>query len=228
MSGIVIGSVTGGVLNPGARLDYNSDGSITGTAHYTYAKTDSVSVIENTHPNDSRALAVSFTTEMTETMQEVNITYRGVWSSGVARVDIQAALQASPIETHPNFVSTLGGTPGSPLNDAIFDSSGVFQGWPAGAPDNLGGVRFFLQASNTYRFTYTTSVASDVVTALGNTGNIASSLSGGGLSVSQTDGFMLQNVTAQWEYPGFIPLMQYTVVWVSTQPPGWNTAIYPP
>lgn len=229
MPAIIVGSVTGGVLAPDAALDYNTDGTITGEAVYNYALTDSVSVIGNAHPDDSRAICIAYSLKYSETFQVATLKYRGVWSTAAVRVDVQAGLQANPIETHPNFVSTLGGTPGSPLNSAIFDTTGVFLGWPAGASLNLGGVRFYLAAANTYRFTSSTTNGSTVASALASVGSIASSISAGGLTVSQTNGFMLQAVTLEFEYVGSATtIYTYSNVWVSTQPPGWNTAIYPP
>lgn len=232
MSAIVIGTfpaASAGYLTPGATVTYNSDGTITGTAKYAYAQTDTPAVIGNTHPDDSRATAVSYTLEFDEVFQYAVIQYRGVWSTSVVRVDVQAALQANPIETHPNFTSTLGGTPSGPLNGAVFDANGVFLGWPAGSALNLGGVRFYLAAANTYRFTAATTSASAVASAVGNIGAVASSVTGGGLTISQSDGFMLQNVTVDYESVGAgVTVYTYSEVWVSTQPPGWNTNIYPP
>ena len=229
MANTIIGSVAGGVLMPGATLIYESDGSITGTAKYAFPQGASASLIGLGHPDNSGALAVSELHEYDEVFQYVTGTYRGVWSSSNYRVDVQTGLQANPIETHPNFVSTLGGTPGAPLNGAVFDNNGVFLGWPAGASLHLGGVRYFLAAANTYRFTAVTTNATTIATALGNTGAIASSVSAGGLTVTQTNGFMLQNVTLDYQYVGgATTVYTYTVVWVSTQPPGWNTNIYPP
>ena len=229
MSSIVIGTVTGGVLTPEADLEYNTDGTIVGTATYNFALTDIPSVIGNTHPDDSRAVCIGYTLRFNESFQVATLRFRGVWSSSAVRVDVQAGLQANPIETPPNFVSTLGGMPGSPLNSAIFDSTGVFLGWPAGASLNLGGVRYYLAAANTYRFTQSTTNATTVASALGNVGSIASSISAGGLTVSQSDAFMLQSVTLDYEYVGSATtIYTYSSVWVSTQPPGWNTNIYPP
>ena len=114
------------------------------------------------------------------------------------------------------------------MNDAVFDATGLFQGWPANAPSALGGVRFYLAAANTYRFTFSTTSGSTVATAVSSTGQVASSVSAGGLTISQTNGFMLQSVTDEHEYVGTTTVYTYSVCWVSTQPPGWNTAIYPP
>lgn len=232
MSATVIGNATqlaNGILQPNATVTYESDGTITGFARYAYAQSASPAPLGSDHPDDSRATVISFTLEFDESFQYANCQYRGVWSSSACRVEVQATLQANPIETHPNFTSTLGGTPGSPLNGAVFDSNGVFLGWPAGAALGLGGVRYFLVAANTYRFTFSTTSGATVSSAVSSIGALASSVSAGGLTISQSNGFMLQNVTEQHQYVGAgVTVYIYTVCWVSTQPPGWNTNIYPP
>ncbi len=232
MAHIIIGTVTGGVLAPGASLTYESDGTITGAARYTYAQSDSVSPIGNAHPDDSRAVCVSFTIDFDEVFQNANLVYRGVWSTSATRVDIQSSLSANPIESHPAFVSTLGGTPSAPLNSAIYDQNGVFLGWPADAALSLGGVRFYLASGCSIRFTTSTTTGATVATAISSIGSIASSISGGGSTFTTAytfPGFMLQNVTVDWQYLGaFTTVYTYTLVYVKTQSPGWNSNIYPP
>lgn len=232
MANTIIGNTAAllaGILAPGATVTYESDGTITAQARYQYSQNATVSLNGAAHPDDSRATCVSFTLEYDEVFLYANAVYRGVWSGSSTKVDVQASLQANPIETHPNFVSTLGGTPGSPLNGAVFDANGTFLGWPAGASLNLGGVRYYLAASNTYRFTNCTSSGATMAGVISAIGSVASSISAGGLTVTGTDAFMLQNVTADYQATGAGNVVYtYTQVWVSTQPPGWNTAIYPP
>ena len=231
MANIIIGSVSN-TLMPGATLSYESDGTINGTARYGYLHGASPSVIGNQHPDDSRAVVVSYTLEYDEVFLYANCVYRGVWSTSATKVDVQASLSANPIETHPNFVSTLGGTPGSELNGAVFDSNGVFLGWPAGATLGLGGVRYYLAAGCSIRFTSSTTSGSAVASALAAIGSIASSISGGGSTFTTAytfPGFMLQNVTVDWQYLGSATtIYTYSQIWVMTQPPGWNSNIYPP
>ena len=115
------------------------------------------------------------------------------------------------------------------IASAVAYSGGGYALAAAGAGDNLGGVRFYLAAANTYRFTFATTSGATVAAAIANTGELASSVSAGGLTISQSNGFMLQNVTEQHQYVGAgVTVYIYTVCWVSTQPPGWNTNIYPP
>ena len=110
--------------------------------------------------------------------------------------------------------------------------AGAALGFPFLIPSSalgLGGVRYFLVAANTYRFTFSTTSGATVSSAVSSIGALASSVSAGGLTISQSNGFMLQNVTEQHQYVGAgVTVYIYTVCWVSTQPPGWNTNIYPP
>jgi hypothetical protein len=233
MANIVIGSLGGnsGTLAPGAKLTYNDDGTITGYARYQYLQNASVTAIGVAHPDDNRATGVSFTTEFDEVFLYADITYRGVWSTSACRVDVQASLSANPIETHPNFVSSLGGSPGSPLNGAVFDpTTGAFLGWPAGSPDNLGGVRYYLAVGNTYRFTFATASSATAASAISSIGVIASSITGGDLTVTSVfDAFMLQAVTLDYQSNSSANVVfTYSLVWVSTPAPGWNSNIYPP
>lgn len=231
MAHTIIGTLST-TLQPGATLTYESDGTITGSARFSDLQGASPSVIGTQHPDDSRAYCVSYTLEYDECFLYTNAVYRGVWSGSATRVDVQASLSANPIETHPNFVSALGGTPGAPLNGAVFDTNGTFLGWPAGATDGLGGVRYYLAAGCSIRFTTSTTSGSDVASALAAIGSISSSISGGGSTFTTAysyPGFMLQNVTVDWQYLGSaVTIYTYSVVWVMTQPPGWNSNIYPP
>lgn len=232
MANTIIGSLAGGVLQPGATVTYETDGTITAAARYAFTQAASVSIIGNAHPDDSRAVCVSYTLEYDECFQYANAVYRGVWSTSATRVDIQASLSANPIETHPSFVSTLGGTPSAPLNGAVFDSNGTFLGWPAGASLGLGGVRYYLAAGCSIRFTTSTTTGATVASAIASIGAIASSISGGGSTFTTAytfPGFMLQNVTVDWQYLGSATtIYTYSLVYVMTQSPGWNSNIYPP
>ncbi len=59
------------------------------------------------------------------------------------------------LETHPNFASVIGGTPAAPLHNAKFDAeTGAFLGFPADAPDQLGGVSTYFLPSVIVRSSY--------------------------------------------------------------------------
>jgi hypothetical protein len=231
MAHVIIGGLSS-TLQPGATLSYESDGTITGTARFADLQGASPSPIGGTHPDDIRAVCVSYTLEYDECFLYSNCVYRGVWSTSATKVDVQASLSANPIETHPNFVSTLGGSPGAELNGAVFDTNGVFLGWPAGSSLGLGGVRYYLAAGCSIRFTTSTTSGSAVASALASIGSISSSITGGGSTFTTAytfPGFMLQNVTVDWQYLGSATtIYTYSLIYVMTQPPGWNSNIYPP
>ncbi|MGA3170371.1 MAG: hypothetical protein ABSE62_05100 [Chthoniobacteraceae bacterium] len=70
-------------------------------------------------------------------------------------VEFNGALNREPIETHPQFVSVLGGTQGAPLNSASFDpTTGLFLGFPPNAGDNLGGEEAYLVPGVNLRRSY--------------------------------------------------------------------------
>ena len=61
-------------------------------------------------------------------------------------------LRTEPIETHPDFTSTLGGTPASPKNGAIFNGDGIFTGFDGDS--DYAGQTDYLTPGSTYRRTY--------------------------------------------------------------------------
>ena len=69
-------------------------------------------------------------------------------------VSYPAANNSEPIETHPKF-TTFAGSPGSPLNGAIFDEDdNTFLGFGDGAPADLRGVRSYYRSHLICRATY--------------------------------------------------------------------------
>lgn len=77
-------------------------------------------------------------------------------------VEYTGTVQEDPIETHDKFVTRIGGTVKNPKNQAIFDAvNGEFIGFPANAPNDLGGVRAYLSPHITARVTYYSTVISN-------------------------------------------------------------------
>ena len=231
MAHMIIGTLST-TLQPGATLSYESDGTITGIRPLLRPARRVPFCHRHSASGRLKGLLRLLYARIRRMLSLHQRVYRGVWSGSATRVDVQASLSANPIETHPNFVSALGGTPGAPLNGAVFDTNGTFLGWPAGATHGLGGVRYYLAAGCSIRFTTSTTSGSDVASALAAIGSISSSISGGGSTFTTAysyPGFMLQNVTVDWQYLGSaVTIYTYSVVWVMTQPPGWNSNIYPP
>lgn len=63
--------------------------------------------------------------------------------------ELIAGNSEAPIETHPRFVSHLGGTKSAPLNGAVFNDDGTFKGFKADS--KFAGVEFYLVPQVTYR-----------------------------------------------------------------------------
>src|SRR5229473_6902448 len=97
---------------------------------------------------------------------ELYVTYRGFIAKpqddGKFNVDtgteeVVAGTSEAPIETHPKFVSDIGGSKLSPIagSGAIFDENGKFLGFAADSP--FAGIDSYLYPSTTYRRTFSTS-----------------------------------------------------------------------
>lgn len=65
------------------------------------------------------------------------------------------ATASEAIETHPLFITKIGGTQGKPLNNSQWDKNGGFEGFPqtdsAGKPNSKAGVRQYFRAAVTMR-----------------------------------------------------------------------------
>lgn len=94
------------------------------------------------------------------TVAEITASFRGVFGNEGdpgpnpnplpdSTEEIITGTGEAPIETHPNFVSTLGGTADAPLNDAVFDDDGKFVGFAA--TSIYAGYETYLVPSTTYR-----------------------------------------------------------------------------
>lgn len=73
-------------------------------------------------------------------------------------VSVDFTTSQEPVESHPDFVSSIGGSPDAPLHGAFFDSTtGEFLGFPVIDPDDPGalpsrfaGVRSYLMPQETF------------------------------------------------------------------------------
>lgn len=121
-----------------------------------------------------------------------------------------------PIETHPDFVATLAGTPAARLNDADFDDKGFFIGFKPSS--SLAGVRGYLAPGAVWR---ETSITTTVPGALGSVGAIVSP-SGPVPSVPSPRTWLYLGLTYQQRG------QTYTVKkeWRLSGRKGWNTLIY--
>lgn len=128
------------------------------------------------------------------------------------------------IETHPNFVSTIGGTPSAPINNAQFDATtGEFLGFPADAPADLGGVRTYFRPSVIARVSYWTLETPNP----GPLGHVVDPDTIPGLVLPPN---CLDLLVTNFGYRQVTPLKppyQITVEMLASGPDGWNLLIYP-
>jgi len=82
-------------------------------------------------------------------------------SDTVLDISVDFTTSQEPIESHPNFVTQIGGTPTDPLHGAFFDATtGEFLGFPVVDPDEteqlpsrFAGLRSYLMPQETFTST---------------------------------------------------------------------------
>lgn len=150
-------------LQTGWRLDITWNGVIRGTASFIWPVSELL--IRNPkfgdpHPRDPRCEVVAVSAvSLPNKLIRFEVEYFGLTSgkNSTPKWSFHRSLAEEAIETHPDFVTKIGGTPDVPLNDAQYDKqSKEFIGFPADAPYNLGGVRGYLTGNNTMRKHYFT------------------------------------------------------------------------
>lgn len=96
------------------------------------------------HPGDPRLFCYLIeTAKVAGGLLEVSASYCGIEQQDLTEIKMTMSSSSStdPIETHPNFKKSIGGTPSAPLNGAVFidpktneptedDLKGVFQEFP--------------------------------------------------------------------------------------------------
>lgn len=130
---------------------------------------------------------------------------------------------SEPIDTHPDFVSTLGGTKASPLpatGPAQFDSDGIFKNFPPNADNFLGGVQSYLAASMTFKKTYVDYSPPSSITAIP---KVEDPEDGPFPALTSPMNWMLMNVS--WTRKGGLYEIQKD--WLASGKRGWNALIYP-
>jgi hypothetical protein len=63
----------------------------------------------------------------------VTVTWVSIYAPNVTYVTYDSKMIQVPVDQLPTFVSDIGGTPTAPLNDAVFDTNGVFIGFGPGS-----------------------------------------------------------------------------------------------
>jgi hypothetical protein len=127
------------------------------------------------------------------------------------------------VETHPNFAAVIGGTPDAPLHGAKFDAeTNEFLGFPANAPEHLGGVRTYYRPSVIVRISYWQYDAPNPA-ALGHV--IDPSYVPDLILPADCQNLLVTNFGYRTLSPR-TPPYQLTVEMLASGPLGWNTQIY--
>ena len=212
-------------LQKGAEIDEEQDGSIKGRA--TFKGDASLWSTRpqkgDAHPFNAQCFCFSARTTY-EGLQlcRVDADYMGLSQDPTTPfIEFVGSVGEEAIETHKNFVSVIGGTPAAPLNDAVFDSDGTFLGFPADAPNELGGVRSYYRPSVILRLSYWTN-------EIPNPAALGTVFEADGIPVNvppNCANFLMTNFGYRSLTPE-TPPYQVTTEYLGSGPNGWNGTIY--
>ncbi len=222
------------VLQPGAIITDEQDYSTKGHAVYVgdrsaYGKRPKRG---DPHPLDKNCLLYAVQTTALKLQKiQCDCDYIGLSADPTPYfLEFVGSVGEEAIETHPNFVSTIGGTPDTPLHGAQFDeTSGEFLGFPVTDSDgvaesgNLGGVRTYYRPSVIVRLSYWTREMPNP----GPLGHVFEADSIDGLVLpSNCLNLLVTNLGYRTITPKQPPY-QVTVEALASGINGWNELIYP-
>lgn len=200
------------------------DGSATGSVKY---RCDAAMVVQllpaigSRHPDHEAVFCHERTITILEnSVAEIACEYLGILRDPTDyQVEFIGNVSEEPIETHKEFVSKIGGSPSQPKNSAVFDAeTGEFLGFPSDAPQNLGGVRGYLNPTSTVRVSWFTK---STATGLYTLGDIAMP-PGGVPNPPESRNWLKTN----WSRRAFGPVYQITEEYTASGKRGWNSLIY--
>ena len=150
---------------------------------------------------------------------ELHVSYRGFLgpagvTPGNSIEEIISSTSEQPIETHPKFVSDLGGKKGAVLNKASFDDNGRFLGFAADS--TYAGAESYLVPSTIYR---STTPARSRPSDVGPVGTIQDPPVGGG-----QPGSNWLYTARTWRRDGGV--YSVTEEYMLSGPKGWDPTIY--
>ena len=217
-------SLNGLVIQPGRQLVFKQDGSVSGQVTYKCDASRAFALrpgIGSPHPDYGRAQCFNATVTVNDAgLAEILCDYLGIMSDPtIPIIEFVGNTGEEPIETHRNFVSSIGGTNADPKNSAQFDQeTGEFIGFPPDAGHNLGGVRGYLNPACTVRVTFYTSSSSWGLYQLG---DIAWP-PGGVPNPPDSRNWLKTN----WSRRNFGLIYQITEEYTASGKRGWNPTIY--
>lgn len=212
------------VMQPARTMTIKQDGSISGRVQYR-CNAESVYILTprvgSPHPDNSQLQCYNVTINILENkIAEINCDYLGIFSDPTPyQVEFLVNVSEEPIETHKNFVERIGGKLGSSLNKAKFDSeTGEFLSFPADAPEDLGGVRGYLNPASTVRVSWFTRNSSMGLYSLGRIASPPAIIP----SPPDSRNWLKTN----WTRRDFGLIYQITEEYTASSQKGWNRLIY--
>lgn len=217
-------------LQPGWTVNYEDDGTVTGSCTFVVDESALVASLPKkgtAHPRNSYLKAYrSRGTSGEAGVSSFTVDYLGLTKDpSEPRLSFQGSLSQEPIETHPDFKTEIGGTPGAPKNGAKFDDDGSFLGFPSNDESveaKLVGVTGYLRPGAVVRVTYFTAKPANF--RFDHTGQIATSVPGLPKDIRLPEG-------ANWligspALEPFGPFNKISVDYLLSGPGGWNGKIY--
>lgn len=155
---------------------------------------------------------------------ELTATYRGFFGASNPNINSREELitntSEAPIDSHPRFVTDIGGKKGSELHGAIFDDDGKWTGWKA---DSLyAGVESYLFPSTIYRSTQSVSGRPTSIFNVGTTSGVTTGVVGSPPGAPSGKGWLL--ISHTWNREG--GLYSESVEYMLSGPKGWDSVIY--
>lgn len=221
------GSLTGLVLQPGAIVSDEQDGSLKGHAVWKGDTSDYANRVRRgtPHPKDENCFCFAVQTTFLKNGQlQVDADYIGIDQDPTPYfLEFVGSVGEEAIETHENFTSIIGGTPAAPLHNAQFDATtGEFLGFPTDAPENLGGVRSYYRPSVIVRLSYWMRELPNP----GPLGHIVEASAIPGLVLPPNCFNLLVTNFGYRQVTPSAPPYQVTVELLASGPNGWNPLIY--
>lgn len=219
------GELTGLIIQPGRTLVLRQDGSATGQVKYRCDASAALSLapaIGSPHPDSPVILCHDVSITILENgIAEIVCDYLGIFRDPTDyQIEFIGNVAEEPIETHKNFVSEIGGSAASPKNKAQFDPEiGEFLCFPPDAPNDLGGVRGYLNPTSTVRVSWYTATSPNW--GLYELGTISSPPGG-----IPTPPGSRNWIKTNWSRRDYGLIYQITEEYTASGEKGWNPLIY--
>lgn len=214
----------GGAFQPNSRIVEENDGTIQGTGQWVidHANLQYGPQLDDPHPQEPRAIITRRTiTYGANAVDTIDCEFFGIIDDPTDNViSYIGSPDREAIFTHPDFVSTLAGTPDAPKNGAEFDKDGTFldfRGGQGDGADELFGVRFWLKATSQITATYWTSDVPSITKRI----EIVDKIDGFKAPDDVTDFLRIDT-----PYRQIGPFYQMSSIYLGSDESGWSQLIY--